>query len=50
MSATIPMSGDVAELIGANAEKIENHSLLLDKFVFHKHWGSGETKYNNSYL
>lgn len=35
---TIPMPGDVAELIGFTAEKVENRSLLLDKFVFHKKW------------
>lgn len=38
MNATIPMSGDVAELIGHAAELVENRSLLLDKFVFHKRW------------
>jgi CRISPR type III-B/RAMP module RAMP protein Cmr6 len=37
-AATIPMSGDLAELIGPAAEKVENRSLLLDKFVFHKRW------------
>jgi CRISPR-associated protein Cmr6 len=36
--AQIPMAGDLAELIGAAAEKVENRSLLLDKFVFHKRW------------
>lgn len=36
--ARIPIVGDVAELIGPSAEKIENRSLLLDKFVFHKRW------------
>jgi CRISPR-associated protein Cmr6 len=36
--ARIPISPDVAELIGAAAEKVENRSLLLDKFVFHKKW------------
>lgn len=38
MNATIPMPGDVAELIGSAAERVENRSLLLDKFVFHKKW------------
>ena len=38
MSATIPMPGDVAELIGSAAEGVENRSLLLDKYVFHKKW------------
>lgn len=37
-AVTIPMPGDLAELIGAAAEKVENRSLLLDKFVFHKKW------------
>ena len=36
--ARIPMASDVAELIGSAAEKVENRSLLLDKFVFHKRW------------
>ena len=36
--ASIPISRDVAELIGSAAEKVENRSLLLDKFVFHKLW------------
>lgn len=37
-TATIPMPGDLAELIGSAAERVENRSLLLDKFVFHKSW------------
>lgn len=37
-AATIPMTGDVATLIGMSAERVENRSLLLDKFVFHKRW------------
>ena len=32
------MASDVAELIGSAAEKVENRSLLLDKFIFHKRW------------
>lgn len=36
--ARIPIVSDVAELIGTAAEKVENRSLLLDKFVFHKRW------------
>ena len=36
--ACIPLAGDVAELIGSSAEKIDNRSLLLDKFLFHKNW------------
>ena len=34
----IPIVGDVAELIGPFAEIVENRSLLLDKYVFHKCW------------
>lgn len=37
-AATIPMPGDVAKLIGDAAQFVENRSLLLDKFVFHKRW------------
>lgn len=37
-AATIPMPGDLAELIGPAAQRVENRSLLLDKFVFHKKW------------
>ena len=36
--AQIPIAGDVAAVIGKFAEKVENRSLLLDKFVFHKKW------------
>jgi CRISPR type III-B/RAMP module RAMP protein Cmr6 len=36
--ARIPIASDVAQLIGPAAEKVENRSLLLDKFVFHKRW------------
>ncbi len=36
--ATIPMAGDVRALVGAVAEHVENRSLLLDKFAFHKSW------------
>lgn len=37
-AATIPMPGDLADLIGSAAQHVENRSLLLDKFVFHKRW------------
>jgi CRISPR type III-B/RAMP module RAMP protein Cmr6 len=37
MSA-IPMTPDVARLIGRSAEGVENRSLLHDKFIFHKKW------------
>lgn len=36
--ARIAITSDVASLIGDFAEKVENRSLLLDKFVFHKSW------------
>lgn len=37
-----PIVGDVAQIIGGYAEKVENRSLLLDKFVSHKGWPSTE--------
>jgi CRISPR type III-B/RAMP module RAMP protein Cmr6 len=37
MSA-IPMTPDVARLIGRSADGVENRSLLHDKFIFHKKW------------
>jgi len=36
--ARIALAPDVAALTGPFAEKVENRSLLLDKFVFHKSW------------
>lgn len=36
--ARIPIVCDVIDLIGSAAEKVENRSLLLDKFIFHKCW------------
>lgn len=36
--ASIPIAGDLVDVIGQAAEKVENRSLLLDKFVFHKRW------------
>ena len=36
--ATIPIAGDLVDAIGLAAEKVENRSLLLDKFAFHKRW------------
>jgi len=38
MNATIPMAGDLAALVGPCADQVENRSLLLDKFAFHKKW------------
>lgn len=34
----IAISADVAAVVGKHGEKIENRSLLLDKFMFHKLW------------
>ena len=36
--ARIPIAGDLVDVIGPFAERVENRSLLLDKFVFHKSW------------
>jgi CRISPR-associated protein Cmr6 len=36
--ARIPIAGDLVSVIGPFAEGVENRSLLLDKFVFHKSW------------
>lgn len=36
--ARIALAPDVAALTGPFAERVENRSLLLDKFVFHKSW------------
>lgn len=33
-----PIVGDVAAVIGDCAQKVENRSLLLDKFIVHKSW------------
>jgi CRISPR-associated protein Cmr6 len=38
----IPIARDVAALVGDFAEGVQNRSLLLDKFVFHKKWGLEE--------
>jgi CRISPR type III-B/RAMP module RAMP protein Cmr6 len=37
--ARLPICPDVAALIGPAAEAVQNRSLLLDKFVYHKDWG-----------
>jgi hypothetical protein len=47
--ARIPITGDVAELIGSAAERLENRSLLLDKFVFHKDWGLDDFRANDAH-
>jgi len=38
----IPMAKDVLALVGESAEKVENRSLLYEKFVFPKEWGHPE--------
>ena len=38
VTPSIAMTRDVAALIGDLAERVENRSLLLDKFLFHKQW------------
>lgn len=47
-TARIPMTSELAELIGANAQHVANRSLLLDKFVFHKNWGLNGVKANDA--
>lgn len=46
---SIPIAGDLADVIGAFAEKVENRSLLLDKFPFHKKWGCGDLKAHDAH-
>jgi CRISPR type III-B/RAMP module RAMP protein Cmr6 len=48
-AATIPLVGEVSTLIGPAAQHVENRSLLLDKFVFHKNWGLHEIKANDAH-
>jgi CRISPR type III-B/RAMP module RAMP protein Cmr6 len=38
----LPITRDVAALVGDFGEGVQNRSLLLDRFVFHKRWGLGE--------
>lgn len=47
--ARIPMSPSVAGLIGNSAEKVENRSLLLEKFSFHKDWGLDGLRANDAH-
>lgn len=44
MSSLIPLSEDLAELIGENAEGVENRSLLIDKFAVPKNWIGSKIK------
>jgi CRISPR type III-B/RAMP module RAMP protein Cmr6 len=43
------MAGDLIDAIGPFAERVENRSLLLDKFVFHKNWGLGDLRANDAH-
>jgi|GEM_PF-2625198 len=45
----LPISSDVAEVIGDLAENVENSSLLLDKFIFHKKWPVEINSHNQQY-
>lgn len=47
--ASIPLAGDLVDVIGPFAERVENRSLLLDKFCFHKQWGLGDLKANDAH-
>lgn len=47
--ACVPIAGDLLAIIGPFAERVENRSLLLDKFPFHKKWGLGELKANDAH-
>jgi len=38
----IPMSQDVAELVGDLAQSVENRSLLHEKFALPKEWNAGQ--------
>jgi CRISPR-associated protein Cmr6 len=44
----IPLCSDVAEMVGAFAEAVENRSLLLEKFIFHKKWGLDGIKHDDA--
>jgi hypothetical protein len=45
----VPIAGDLSEVIGDFAERVENRSLLLDKFAFHKRWGTDDLKANDAH-
>lgn len=47
--ARIPIARDVAELVGDFAEGVENRSLLLEKFMFHKDWGLDGLRSNDAH-
>lgn len=47
--ARIPITHDVAALIGDFAEGVENRSLLLEKFMFHKDWGLDGLRANDAH-
>lgn len=43
------MPGDLAEVVGSAAERVENRSLLLEKFAFHKKWGLDGVEPNDAH-
>lgn len=45
----IPITRDVAELVGDFGEGVQNRGLLLDKFVFHKDWGLDGLRANDAH-
>ena len=45
----IPITRDVAALVGEFAEGVQNRSLLLEKLVFHKKWGLEEFNANDAH-
>jgi len=44
----LPLSPDVADLVGEYAENVENRSLLLEKFILPKNWLSDSPKLNDA--
>ncbi len=47
--ARIPIAGDLVSVIGPFAERVENRSLLLEKFAFHKQWGLDGLRANDAH-
>jgi CRISPR type III-B/RAMP module RAMP protein Cmr6 len=45
----IPIARDVAALVGDFAEGVQNRSLVLEKLVFHKKWGSEDFNANDAH-
>ncbi len=46
--ARIPIAKDVAVVTGSLGEYVENRSLLLEKYSFHKEWGLDNIKANDA--